>query len=503
MSKKKMPKGLLIGLIAGGAAVVVLAAVLILGKALKPPIRQLTNAGEQTVKAVSASPMGTFVKETFKNSSVSVSVDVAKAAELIKSILHMNLKLNATVDLTAYFKEKGIGLDLSAKLKDTELLDGTAVLTEDTLAVSSNALLGKTNYGVNLKNYPKNIKGSVFDPDEDTKYALPESLYELLESGRFTFANLEARMKEGKAILKDAFEVLIKSLSKNAEISKTSEKIGIADEELSVSAVSIVLKPKTIRLAVEDLLNWAKKDKDLKSFVTRIADSTAEVLFKEDPQDLVEKFYDLLDEYLDDADLIEDDLEGVVYTLTGYIRSGRLVQLQLDVKTDDGKGTVKFSFGPDPKAPKEISLSIKTPDSRRSLTYTVNTDDSKEYAAALKVKTDSQTVMSGTVNWDKKEGDFTARFKSAEDEFSVKANISTSGKVTVIEPDKYTDETRKQTLKLNFVTVTIDKAAKFPAISQFTDVLSMTEDELDEVIEDVEEALNGLYGKGMAGLLGQ
>ena len=503
MNKTKMPKGLLIGLIGGGAAVLVLAAVLIFGKVFNPPIRQLTSAGEQTVKAVSASQMGVFVKETLKNSSVNISLDVSKASEIIKSIVGMNLKLNATVDLTAYFKEKGIALDVSAKLKDTELLDGTAVLTEDALAVSSSALLGKTDYGVDLKNYAKNLKGSVFDPDENTKYALSESVYELLSSGRLTWANLEARMKEGGKLLQAGLETAVKSLSKNAEISKSGEKIEIAGEELSVTAVTVVMKPRTIRLLAEDMLNWAKKDKDLKSFVTRLAETAGEFLFKEDPQDLVEKLYDRIDELLDECEDIEDYLEDSTFTLTGYIRSGRLVQLQLDVKTDDGKSSCKLSFGPDPKAPQEISLTMKTPDTKRSITYSVTADDSKEYTANVKVKNDSSTLASGSISWDKKEGDFTVRLKSSSREYSLKANIRTSGKVTTIAPEKFTDESAKKTVKLDFVTVTIDKGAKFPSISKFTDVLSMTEDELDELVEDVKEAFQGLYGKGVAGLLGQ
>ena len=510
---KKLPKGLLIGGIVGGVAV--LAAIVLLVSSLfgGSPVKRLVTGVEKTAKAMSATGVGETVQQVIKSGSVTLSVDLSKNDELVPLITGSNMDLDAQAELALYFKEYGAALSLDSKLNGSALADALIVLTKDDLAVSSTALFSKTNYGINLKNMAKNLKGSIFDPEEGTEYAMPESMFEALAGEkRLDLDQIEKLAKEGKAIAKDFLDELIDSVNKNAEVTKGSEKITIGDKEVSTSTVTVELDAKAIKGIASDMLDYLRKDKDIKNFLTKVqtmAEDGAFGSFLQLGENFVEDFYDELDDAKDSLDDLEEQLEKTTITVTVYLKGSQLVQLQVDEKINKEKATVRLTIGPDPKAPEEFTYYQKGFDGDKfTISCKVTTNDKNAYESTVTVKEDTETVAKVKIAWDKKEGDLKISGEYSgysyysgkyTDTFELKANMTQSGKKTVIELQKFTltEDGHENSVSLKGITLTFDGGAKFPDISKYTDVLTLDVDEFENLLEDVQKAFQDLTQSAM------
>ena len=502
----------LIGGIVGGIAVIA-GIVLLIGSLSSSPVDKLVKGAENTVKALSATELGSTVTKLADSGSVTLSVDLSKNEDLAKSLF--GTEMDAKAELAFFAKDSSAAaVSLNASLDGKALADVLLTLSKDDLAVSSTALLSKTNYGINLKNMAKNLKGSVFDPDEDTEYSLDEDTFAAL-TGKLTVSELEALAKDGREISKKMIDTLSDSVNKHGEIKKASEKITIGDSEISTSTVTIELDNKAMQAVAADMVEYLRKDKDVKKFLTKIMDLFADTPIGEQygiDDEFVEDFYDWLEDIRDYvSDDMEDELEDCEITLTGWLKGSNLVQIQIDLKADKSKETLRLSIGPDPKNPQEITLYVKEySGSKTTVSYKVSANDKNSYEASLTAKTDSDTPMKAKISWDKKEGTlkvsaevttYSYWYGTQTTSYDLKGSMTQSGKKTVIEPSKLTIKqgSEEEEISLKGITLTIDGGASFPSISKYTDILTLDEEELEELIEDISESMSELMGDVMGG----
>ncbi len=496
---KKPSKGLLIGLIAGCAVVLIAAVVLLISSLAGSPVKKLANGARNTAKSLTATPMVSTVTQVAKGGSATLSLDLSKADELMQLLTHSSAKLDAQADLALYFTEGGAALSLDAKLDGKALADALITATKEDLAVSSTALFSKTNYGIDLKNLSKNLKGSIFDPDQDTRYALPQELFDTLtgDSASSVISEVEGLAKDGQKIAENIIKELLDSVSKNAKVTKGSEKITIADQEISTSTVTIELDGKAISAIASDMVEYLRKDKALKTFLNDVADKLengALAKYADIDEDFVEDFYDRLDTLKDSVSDLEDELEDEDFslTITGFLKGKMLLQCELEEKIKGDKGTIRLTVGPDPANPEEITFYMKDPNGdKTSATYKVSVNDKNAYEATFTVKQDSDTPLKAKIAWDKKEGTLRVSVDYAtywdEQSVELRANMTQSGKKTVIEPTKLT--ANGNSLSLKGITLTLDSGAKFPSISKYTNILTLSEDDMDDLITDLQKAL--------------
>ncbi|MBO4872764.1 MAG: hypothetical protein J5496_05075 [Lachnospiraceae bacterium] len=487
----------------GAAAVAVVAAlVLLIVPLFKSPVRKLVNGAENTVKALCASPVGNTLTQLEKSGSATLSVDLSKNEELMQLLMRSDIKLDAKAEIAMFLKEKtGAALSIDTELNDKDLLDALVVGTKDELAVSSTALFSKTNYGVNLKNMAKNLKGSIFDPEEGTKYALPEEIFNALEN--LSLNDLEKLAEEGKTVLGKVFDQFVSSVEKNGKVSKGSEKITIGEKEISTSTVTVELDGKAIKKIATDVLDFLKKDKSVKTFINNIrqtAEKSSLSEFLGIDEEFADDFYNWVDEQRDAVDDWEEDLENVTVTLTGFLKGSQLLQAEVEYKENKEKSTLRVTVGPDPKNPAEITFYFKDPyGSKETLSYKVSVNDKSSYEASFSVKADSETPFKGKLVWDKKEGGLklTAEVQrysyyggTSTSKYELKANMTQSGKKTVIALEKLT--AGENTVSLKGISLTLDGGAKFPSISKYTDILTLDEDDFGDLIEDLQKSLQEL-----------
>ncbi len=487
--KKPFPVKL-VAIAAAAVAVVVLAGVLISSLLSGKPSAQIIKAAKASYEAAQSGKAAAKAKALSENGSVGITADISKLGELIDA--ELPAKLNVTLFSKA--KEQAFAMTVDAKLKDKSLADATLTLSKDEIVASSAALLGRTNYGVSLKNLSKNLPKSVLDPDQDTAFSLDEETYEmLLKQLKEGSAPTEALVKKAEAVFAEAYDTALKSLDKNGSFSKEKTELSVGDETVKAQAITLELDDKALAAIAVDMLNWAKSSKNLKALLKDAAAQYSDILEEADidADEYIDDFYDEIDDMLDDKDDIEDALDGIKLTLVFSISKSNKQLLQLDatIKADGEKTSVSVCGGPDWKNPEAITLIFKDPyGSKTSCSFTVEENTNAKYAAKLKIKGAIEETVS--FSWDKKEGNFKL---SVPDTLTLTGTITEKGKTTTIELKKL--EVGFVAIKNIGITVTLNESAKFPTISKYTDLLSLKEDDFEDLADDVIEAVGELYEK--------
>lgn len=497
---KKKLKAWHIALIALGVLVIAGGAVLV-SQLFTKPTNALGAAAVRTLNDLKKTGIGEFAIQTAEEGSLNVNADLSKLSRDIPFLQELS-DMGVTADITLYRSSGGFAISSAAAIHEKELLDGRLIFSKNALSLSSTAFLGKTSYGLNLKNLAKNLKGSPFDPDENTRYALPQSLYDYLIS---LDADEWGKLGDDfKKVRQSLLPVISKSLAKYAEASRESERIEIGSDSLSTQRIDVNLDGEAMTNILMDIMRWAKSSKELKSLIKALssaAEQYSSVTSNRpmDAEDIQEQFYDAIDNVLDNKDEVEDMLKYYRLNMTGNIRrlSGELVQFSATLKERrNGEtatiGSLAFSIGPKPSKPEIITLDLRTEDGRLTLNYTVEKNDGSLYDASLKVKADSETVLTGRLNWDKKEDDLTVKLTFDSDSvFTLKAELKKDGDTVIFRPDKLTGKMygEEETVRLDGLTVTIDKSAKFPSHPTYTDLLTLDAKDLDELTEDLQDAL--------------
>ena len=197
-------------------------------------------------------------------------------------------------------------------------------------------------YGINFKKLDKNLPDSIFDPDEDTDYSLPEGLYDyLIELSENSKGNKELERDLAKAATRYE-KFMIQTVLKYADVEKSSDKIKVGGDNISCTVITINVDEDAIVLIMQDLIDYINNDKSLEDLLTRYYEAMPNMSLiygygGYDAEDMVDAFYDEIDDLEDSLDYIEDmkiDLEGVFY----ITKSGkRIAQMEFDFDVNGEK----------------------------------------------------------------------------------------------------------------------------------------------------------------------
>jgi hypothetical protein len=358
-------------------------------------------------------------------------------------------------------------------------------------------------YGINFKKLDKNLPDSIFDPDEDTDYSLPEGLYDYL-------MGLSENTKGNEALKRDLAKAaaryekfMIQTIFKYAEVEKSSDKIKVGGDNISCTVITVNVDEDAIVLIMQDLIDYINNDKSLEDLLTRYFEAVpnTSLLYgygSYDADDMVDEFYDAVDELEDSLDYIEDmkiDLEGVFY----ITKSGkRIAQMEFDFDVNGEKAEIEVVLGKNVAKTKEMSLSIKTSDDYElSIEYEVDEDSAKAYEAEIKVSSKdwwSEDSYKMSISWDKKSGDFEYKFKGDYDEFVLQGNLLKKGDkyIFVLEKVK-TDGTPVDGIGDLELTITVDTRDPAPkAPSRYTDIVLMEEDDFEDLFDEIQDGIEDI-----------
>ena len=480
-------------LMIGGAGLLALILVLVLVFSISTPLGLVGTGMKNSLKAIRKNPVIASTSGILDGGSIEVSADIATLLEAMGE--YPLAKGNVSVKLFSDLHAKKAVVEAALAVDKGTELDASVFISENAVAVASDALLGKDSYGVGLKNFVENFNKSQFGEDGD--YSLDIEIPEGVNTDDKQVAKLA---KDSEKMAKKLLIKTFQTLKKNSTIDKEKSSLSFNGEETKTTAVSIAMDHKQIADSVEELIKYIRKDASVKKY---IKDYAAYVLLAsgQDPEDaveFVEEFYEAIDEiYEDQLDELAENLEDEDFSvkLTFYIsKSGKqLIGVEVRVESEYEDIKLLAYAGPDLKKVDEIGFRGTVDDETYRINYVVDTNDRKEYIAKLKVREDDYVAMEGSVTWDKKTTDFKVKLSDRWEEIAVNGTLEKSGKKTTILLKNINVDGDKMKLDTTIVLATSDK---MPGMPKFQDVLKMSATEIETMIEKIGDTVQDLMMGG-------
>ncbi|MBR4430424.1 MAG: hypothetical protein IKS75_03925 [Clostridiales bacterium] len=462
------------------------------------PSALLLSAAGNTAKDFSRLEGVSFAKEVANGGSVAVSANLDKYVDdiTIQGKIYTDAKNNkGAYEMTIY--------------DDDDVMVQPRIYVNKDSIVATCPEIFEGAYGVNFKKLDKNLPGSIFDPDEDTDYSLPEGVYEYLMS-------LSENTKGNKELQRDIEKTAaryekftIQTIMKYAEVTKKSDKITVGGDKISCTVITIELDEDAIVSICQDIIDYINNDKSLEDLLLRYysANPSSNISYYSllygydydfDPEDMVDEFYDEVDDFEDRLDYIEDmdiEIEASVY----ITKSGkRIAQVDFEGEVEGESAEFSIVLGKNVTKTKEMSFSYETSDGDKfSLVYEVEQNDAKAFEAEITIKSKDywgEDKSKITISWDKKAGDCELKYKSDYDDFSIKGNLTKKGdKIIYVLENIKNNGTSVDGVKSLELTITIDRRDPAPkAPSRYTDIVLMDEDDFEDLYEEIEDGIEDL-----------
>ena len=381
-------------------------------------------------------------------------------------------------------------------------LDASLYVNLDACALSMPALLEET-YGVNLKTLADTLPQSVFAPESGSGFAMDEETFEQLLQ---QLGQIDGEAKKQNEALAKQTEKTVKKLVKKLAgileeyaVEKGSDTLAFVSSEVKVTCVQLVMDGAAVSQTGKSMFRWIDEDKDVKKLVTMVCEQNAAQFgaltgdTAVEPEELVTRFYDWVGDMIDASDDLADDWEDTVLSLDFYItKSGkRLVKLDARLDEDADQMRLTLTAGPSLGEPELICVQYQDAWQDYELSYGVEESTSKQYSARLREKQNSVTTASASVSWDKKEGDLRIKFENEDGTVLVKGSLLADKKSAALYIRSVTLD--EDILKPE-LTVTILADDKVPEMPAYTEILLLSEQELNALGTQVQQNLLALLG---------
>lgn len=484
--KKCGKKGLLISI----AAVVVIAiAAIIVSVATASPLNLLGKGIVNSVNAMQKNDATVFMQEVVEGGSVEFLCDLETLLEL---------PVEGALSLKMYSAVTQAALIADVQVAGNSVVDLGMFADGKSVAVASDVLFGSTAYGTKLENLADRFNNSEFGPNGEFSLGM-----EMPDQADATTVDAEKLAQDSKKIAQDMISSLMKSVKEHTEIDKANDTLAINGSEVKVTALEIWADSTACSELIRDMVEYFRSNADLKEYLYNYADYFAVMLVNsgvvyedyEDPKSVIDQLYAQLDDISDEdlagiaQDMEEAELELV---MTFYItKSGKeLVGVKVESEADGEEVKVSALAGPTWKKLEEISVRVDDGYSVTHMSYVVEKNDEDAYSTKLTVSEDSEDLLTGEITWDKAKGDFEAQIVDEwGDTYGVQGSVEADAQKVTIDLDSVYGEGEEYDLG---VSVILSKSDQMPAMPEFTDVLDMSSDEIEDMIYGVQEALGEL-----------
>ena len=473
-------------------AVVIITAI-IFGIFMNSASANLNVAVKNTMKAAASSAPVALLKSVFTQGSMELALDLESISDQLYGV---NIEGQLSAKYISNLKNSQMALILALADGRNPIADAVLHKSKDAIVLESDILFGNTAYGIGLNDFSGNLESSIFNPDNDSYYALDYDLYEFLTEMDMD-GNTE-KYSEYKKIADttadEALDTFYKSIIKNFEIEKSKDTIEFVDTKSKVTVLSVYGDSEMISAVIKEMFEWMESSRNVELLLEQTVDLYGPILEETggDPDDFVDNFYEGISLALEDFDELVDLLEEdeIEVNAKFYItRKGReLVKVDFEASSFVETHGVVVTAGPSLRDVELISVEYtKTADwlefpEKYSFTYTVDENDANFYSAQLRVRESyyGDTIRSkASVTWDKKDGDL--RIK-ADDLFTLKGTMLYDKDVLTIDVQSIGNEWESIRPGLS---ITLNKNESTPSVPDFKDILSMDEDEFEDLGEEI------------------
>lgn len=470
MNKSK--KALIIG---GSVAVALLLTLMIVSIAVSSSPKTLVlNAAANTIADARKIEALTVANDVANGGSVALSANLDRFA-----------KGDMTVQGKVYTNARNLKYAGELTFSDgkKKVLDAKIIGNQDRIIFDCPELVDGV-YGVDIRKLEKNLPGSIFDPDEETRYSLNYDRFDFFMALRNTIKNDRNLQRDVDAMALKYEKLVIEKMLKYAETKKSSETITVGGDKIPCTVVSLEIDEEALANITKDIIDYAMSDDSLEKLLDRIA---ANVSFDDDPGELVDEFYDILEEMEDEVELIEKD--DIDITFDFYItRTGRrIAQIDFEFVTEKEDFETSLVLGKNVAKTTEMSFEAKDVKygSGVSITYSVKENNSKSYQAEIKLEEEYlRNDISSTrttrikIDWNKKDGSFEIRTKDKRDDtYSVKGILNKKGDCYIFTATRLVVEGDSvPAVKSIGLTLTIDRHDPTPNVhGRYTEITKLDE----------------------------
>lgn len=479
-SKKSGKKGLIIG--AAILAVVIILAAIVIGTVNSSPLGLIATGFKNSMEALAAGSANSLLGKTDKGGSVEISLDLGTLT------VGTETPLDGTGALKIYMdaEEQRSVINLSVKLAQLQPLTANLYLDQNSIALSSQEFLGDKAYGIYLENLAKDFNKSIFRMDGPYSLGieLPEDLqFQVPDSQKFAEATGEIAGKMTPNLLK-IFE-------KNSTVEKENASLTLGGDEVNTTAVTIHMDHAQLTAFATEFLDYLRTDEAFKQYL----EENKEYLFQtygmggefDDANALIDGFYQELENAAqavkDSAKELEENNASLAVTFH-ITKSGKQL-IGMELSAVDGEETLELRFcaGPDLKEAKEVSVYVNEFGNISEVTYTVKVNDENTFVSLLDLSENGEKVMSADLRWDKQTGKIElVATDDWEDTISIQGNLKESDKEATFLLESVNAQGTEVALGIQAVLRVDDK---MPDAPQFTELLKLTEGEMDGLMEDL------------------
>lgn len=486
----KLPK--LIALIV--AAVLVLA-VLVSAFVMSSPLVLLGRGARNSMKALEKNEIITLFNRVTNGGSVDVSADLGTLSEALAG--YTMVEGTASAKIYTDFNNSKIAVAAKVDADMLDEIDATLFLSDESVAVASDWLLGADSYGVALEDFAARFEDSEFGPQGD--FSLGTDLADMVDGASFDPQQLQ---QDSNALVKESGTALVKSLMRNAKPVKERSTVTLNDKNVKTTAVIFELGPEEVKAICADMIEYARESSTLKDFLRSYAEYYfyLEGSFYPDPEeveDFVDEFYEMLFDLRDDLDDFAEELEdsGFELTLAFHVaRSGKqLIGVEAQCDIFDNNVKTSLCAGPDLQSAEEVRFSYRDDYENVRATYLVDSNSKNEFDSSLQLRYDNETVFRTKISWDKSFGDFLLMIIEPYGTYAVDGSLEHSDKATRLYVEDLNIDGDEFALDTSLVLTASDK---MPATPDFIDVLEMRSGEIEDLMNELllfAEELTGGY----------
>lgn len=489
---KKAPKKKYI-LVAACAIVLVIASISILSITSKP-ITVLGKSFIQTAKKINSMA----IVETFSNINKGGSIKVAASSDGTLS----DYLDDASAEIKMYFEESKnqYALTAVADFDSERLLDAQLSSNQEELVLKAKPLLGSTSYGVKLKNLKHDFENSIFNPSADTYYSLDEYSYDMIMS-YFEAITKQSENNNYKEIKEKYQKLLLEDITKYGVFSKSSEKISLADGTVKATVVTLILDNESLSKIIESFYDTLSSDEDFIDLLESYGMMDNHSL-GEDTEDVVDRLLDDLDDSIDYLLDEVDNADDLEINLKFYInnKSKLIMQIDADVEVENEEVKIELMLGKNIATTEEITLKVQDNSNKVVIKYSVLDDTKDDFSAKLSLKENSDTLFKSSLDWDKKDGNYTLEIEyndsygyenSLDNIIVLEGNLKGSKDETTITIEDITTDYWNVSTD---ITIVLNEKDKIPSSGKYTNPLNMKESDFDDLYEDLLDNVQDLYG---------
>ena len=383
---------------------------------------------------------------------------------------------------------------------------GDFYLSPDYMYASNDNILGGT-VGIVRGEMKKAFQNASWKNEIDSEYV--DMITKLLEF--YDGDGIDEAAEDVKDLAERYVKVLWDALEDNAKYDEETRDVLVGGASVESRVVTMTFDEESVIGFLNDLYNAVKNDGELRDLVIEYGDMLSEYTGVAGSE--IGSYYDeLLTQLGTELEGLEEDMTpgAIIVEVVTPTGASTLRKLTFSVR-NGGEGAeaetyLTLDLGAEGiKTTNRIELAIMD---EMSLVYEITQNDSSAYKASMKLtqtyydwdeKTgDSrpvqETFTAFTVDWNKNSGAFT--LDVPELEFTMGGTIKIAGDTTTIVINKIGYENEVINRGFSY-TIIVDENDPMPKVldkNEITNVLTLTVDELEAIVDRAEEIFGNIFG---------